>query len=99
MMLNKACISDPDWEDRVNDWFDLHYLDTVMLVRTMSSTECARTVDLWVDNPDGEALPALAWALCSDLRREVIEQGTRLIQEAVSVSRRLLVEGNPGGQS
>ena len=94
IMLGKACAVDVTWEERVNDWFDLHYLDTVILVRTMSSRECKRTVELWVESPDGKALPALSWALCSDKRGDVYGQGIRLIQEAVSVSRRILVESN-----
>jgi len=93
-MLCKACAVDVAWEEHINDWLDLHYLDTVMLVRIMSPAECRRTVELWVEEPDGKALPALSWALCSDKRREVYAQGVRLIQEAVSVSRRLLVEVN-----
>jgi hypothetical protein len=93
-MLNRACAVDVEWEERVNDWFDLNYLDTVLLVRIMSPAECKRTVELWVETHDGKALPALSWALCSDKRKEVYAQGIRLIQEAVSASRKLLVETN-----
>ena len=91
MMLSKACMCDPAWEERVNDWFDLHYLDTIMLIRNMDESECSRAVDLWIESRDGEALPALTWALCSDQRGEISQHGTRLIQEAVSISRDLLV--------
>ena len=92
MALSRACMCDQAWEDRVNDWFDLHYLDTIMLIRNMDAQECVRAVDLWVQSRDGKALPALVWALCSDNRIEVSTHGIRLIQEAVSISRDLLIE-------
>lgn len=93
--LHKACRRDPESARRVSDRLDLQFLDTVVLVRCMDELEVDELVERWLSEPQGEALPPLLWALCTDARPAVHAAGARLCHEAVAVACRRLVD-EPG---
>ncbi len=82
--LHQVCQRDAEVARTVGDRLDLRYLDTVLLVRSMGTNELKRTVDLWVADPDGAALPGLVWSFCTDARQEARNLGGRLCHEAVA---------------
>jgi len=90
--LHKACQGDPSSARRLSDLLDLRYLDTVVLVRCMGEDELERMANTWVEHPEGQALPGLLWALCTDPRDAVHALGARLCHEAVTVAFRCLVD-------
>lgn len=92
--LHRQCQGDPDRARGLTDLLDLQFLDTVILVRCMDVGELAGMVDLWVSKPNGQALPGLLWALCTDSRDEVHALGARLCHESVTVAFRSLVQAN-----
>lgn len=89
--LHRRCREDEGAALRVSDLLDLRYLDTVLLVRGMQVGELERLVDLWVERPDGHALPGLLWALQTDPRCAVHALGARLGHEAVTAACQALV--------
>lgn len=89
--LHKECQRDPRSARRLSDFLDLQYLDTVILVRNMNEGDLEEVVNLWVECPDGRALPGLLWALNTDPRDEVHELGTRLCHESVTAAFRVLI--------
>lgn len=89
--LHKECQRDPRSARRLSDSLDLQYLDTVILVRDMNEGDLEEVVNMWVERPDGRALPGLLWALNTDPRDEVHELGTRLCHEAVTAAFRVLI--------
>jgi hypothetical protein len=91
--LHLRCRTDEAVAGRLSDLLDLRYVDTVLAVRGMGEADVAATVDLWVAEPMGEALPGLLWALCTDPREAVRGCGVQLCHEAMTQACRGLVEG------
>lgn len=91
--LDCACSKDAFLARRVCDQLDMRFADTVILVRCMELNELLRLQALWISQPNGEALPGLVWALCSDARPEVHGLGAQLGQAALLRGCRLLVDG------
>jgi len=89
--LHKECQRQPTSARRLSDFLDLQYLSTVLHVRDMNEGDLEEVVNLWVERPDGKALPGLLWALSTDPRDEVHELGTRLCHEAVTAAFRALI--------
>lgn len=90
--LHKECRKSSDAAARLTDHLDLRYLDTVMLIRGMEQPELERIVQLWIERPDGRALPGLLWSLCTDPRPQVHALGSRFCHEATAAACSALVK-------
>jgi hypothetical protein len=84
--LHKRTQQDAELASRVADRLDLHFVDTILLIRCMELEGLTELVDLWVRGRQGAALPGLLWALCTDARPEVYSLGGRLCHEASRVA-------------
>ena len=93
--LRRAAAEQPAVARKLTDHLDLAYADTVLTVRALAVEGAERVVELWSLRPDGEALPGLVWALCSDAREPVRRAGLRLARTATWLGCRGLVEAPP----
>jgi hypothetical protein len=89
--LFHGCQKDPALARCVTDRLDLAFLDTILLVRAMAPEALRSMVAMWATRPEGQALPGLLWALCSDERDDVHRLGTGLAHEAVGLASRTFV--------
>ncbi len=90
--LGRACIDHACIARRVGDVLDLHFVSTITHVRSMTVEDIGSILELWRNDPRGEAVPALLWSLCSDEREDVRRLGMRLAHEATLLASRRLVE-------
>ena len=92
MWLRRVCREQPTVARNLTDILDLEFADTVLLVRELGEEGADRIVELWVERPDGRALPGLVWALSTDARESVRKAGMRLAMTATWLGCRELVE-------
>lgn len=98
--LRNLCVQQPSVSRRLSDMLDLEYLDTIMKVRELGPDGINELVLLWLENPQGAALPGLTWALCSDPRPSAQRAGVCLAREATWVGcQRLIAETESQPQS
>lgn len=55
----------------LGDLLDMRYLNTVLTVRELDLQAVRELGASWIDDPCGQALPGLIWALCTDPRLPV----------------------------
>ncbi len=85
-----ACLEDSEASKRLGDLLDLRYFETILLMQGMELEALEETVELWLANPIGEAVPGLLWALCTDSRPQAFALGDWLASEAMSLACRNL---------
>lgn len=89
--LHHAIRHDDDALAALCDRLDLQFLDTVMHVRDLDVPDLLALGRAWTARPDGRALPALLWALCTDAREQAQAIGAHLCHEALAVAADTLV--------
>ncbi len=92
--LRRLCREREGPSQCLGDLLDMRFLNTVLVVREMDEESVLELRDRWIDEPCGEALPALIWALCTDPRWVVKKAGYELSLEADWIGRNRLMWGH-----